>query len=67
MRPHGPAPGTREGPPVIKGSLESITKASNEATIRGKISAWLDADGMAHTPEYEIGSWSADTQCTGAA
>ena len=45
---------------MIKGSLEGITRASNEATIRGRISAWLDANGVANTPEYEIGSWSAD-------
>lgn len=45
---------------MIKGSLSGITEKSNEATIRGKISAWLDLNGVDNIPEYEIGSWSAD-------
>ena len=45
---------------IVKGDLSGITPRSNEATIRGKISAWLDLNGVDNTPEYEIGSWSAD-------
>ena len=45
---------------IVRGDLSGITEKSNEATIRGKISAWLDMNDVENVPEYEIGSWAAD-------
>ena len=45
---------------IVRGDLSGIAENSNEATIRGKISTWLDMNDVDNTPEYEIGSWSAD-------
>jgi len=45
---------------IVRGDLSAITEESNEATIRGKISAWLDMNDVDNVSEYGIGSWSAD-------